>query len=335
MVNVPPVRKPLEVESLLDLMNYTPSPPWVLGGVLPENAVVMVSGLGHTSKTFLALDACVSVSTGTAWLSHFPTRHGVALYVGEDSSRTDIVRQMRKLLIGRGLTSEPPSEDLLFTVCKGASLNTDHEANRIAQLVFTVRPRLVVLDSLRYLSPGIDEDSSTEMSLVMERIKALRNIDYGDGHGPAVLLVHHNSRSGNARGSSTIFDAVDGALNLKLNKRFDRVDVKIEKRRCIEVEEFAYNNLWDLEKACLVVLENADSVTQEATAILALMAERPSIATADAVACLRANLPGAPKMTDRVLANRTDRLLQKLRNDKKIEKVRHGFWALKKGSDAK
>jgi hypothetical protein len=312
----------LEVENLDELMNNTPTPPWVLGGVLPEQAILLVSGLGHTSKTFMALDAIASVASGTPWLGHFPTKYGRALYVGEDSSRSDVVRQVRKLLWGKDLVREPPTDDMLFTVCKGAMLTSDDEAARIADLVFRHNPALLVLDSLRFLTPGTDEDSSTEMSAVMDRVKALRDL------GPAIILVHHNSLGNRPRGSTAIFDAVDGAINLRYDKTKDRVTAKIEKRRCIEVQDFVYHHLWDEIKAVMVVLEGEAKLSPEAQAVLAMFRERGECSTADAVACCKVNGNGFDKLAPLVLANRVDRLLQVLKREGYVKRTSRGHWVL-------
>lgn len=326
-----PNQSKLNVENLTELFTNVPQTPWVLGGVLPESSIVMVSGLGHTSKTFLALDACAAVASGTAWLGHFPTRQGVALYVGEDSGRADITRQMRKLLIGRGLTSDPPSEDMLFAVCQGASLNTEQQAQRVAELIFRTQPRLVVLDSLRYLTPGKDEDSSTDMGQVMDFIKGLRDIVYADdgesGGGPAILLIHHNSLGNRPRGSTAIFDAVDGAINLRVNhKKGGQIEAKIEKRRCIEVPDFAYLNLWDLDSTLLEFVQPVEKETNEEGAILALLNERKTISTADATACVKANTKNGEELSSSVISNRTARLLQKLKSSGKVLKTDRGTW---------
>jgi predicted ATP-dependent serine protease len=325
-------KQPLCAENLTDLFTNTEPPVWVLGGVLPESAIVLVSGLGHTSKTFLALDACLSVASGAAWMGHFPTRQGTALYVGEDSSRTDVVRQMRKLLIGREQASNPPYDSLFFAVCQGATLNTDNEAARIADLIFKLQPRLVVLDSLRFLTPGVDEDSSTEMSTVIDRVKGLRDILFTRGNndeqsGPGILLIHHNSLGGRARGSTAIFDGVDGAINLSHNKKNDLVTAAIQKRRCIEVPEFAYHHLWDLERAELVVQdESSKPLPHEEQAVVQFFIERKVLTTADVTACLKANGKGFDKLSAPVLSNRVSRLLQKLKNSGKITKPTRGEW---------
>lgn len=321
------VKPQLTLETFLEMGNNVPATPWVLQEVLPEQSVVMVSGLGHTSKTFLALDACLSVAYGIPWLGHFPTTQGVALYVGEDSPRHDVLKQMRKLLVGRKLTGQEVPDDLLFCVTQGASLSTEEEANRIAQAIFRVRPKLVVLDSLRYLSIGADENDSTAMSKVIDHVKALRNL------GPAVMLIHHNSLGSRPRGSTTIYDGVDGAINVKYDKRKDLVSAVIEKRRCITAENFCYHHLWDQQSAILEYVALKDAGASEDKLLLALLTERGTISTAQAVSCITANTKNSDQLTVAVLANRTNRALQRLKVAGLAGKNGRGEWSLVSGSE--
>lgn len=312
----------MKAETLLEMMNNTAPPPAVIEGVLPERSVVLISGLGHTSKTFLALEACLAVARGEPWLGKFPTVQGTALYVGEDSPKHDVTRQMRKLLRGHKVGGEELVElapDLLFTVNEGATLSHEKGVARIAELVLKVEPALLVLDSLRQLTRGVDENDSTELSKALGGVRDLADT------GPGVLLIHHNSRAGNARGTTAIFDTVDGHLNLRPNKRKDWVEATVEKRRCIEATDFAYFHLWDHEEARLEFVDEVERPNGEVALLLALLGERKWIRTGDASTALVSNVRG---ITPKAAESRASRHLQLLLSQKRVSRPGRGIWCL-------
>jgi hypothetical protein len=67
------------------------------------------------------------------------------------------------------------------------------------------KPDLVVLDSFRSLTPGLDENDTKQTAAVLDALRRLFHT-----RGPAGLLIHHTNKSGkDFRGASSIRDACD------------------------------------------------------------------------------------------------------------------------------
>lgn len=310
----------MQVESLLGLFNNTAPVASVIEQLAPESSLTLVSGLGHTGKTFFALEAMTAVARGVPFLGHFPTRRSVTMYVGEDSPRHDIVKQMRKLLTGHQLSSADIEHDnMLFAVNEGANFGTKKEAEKVAQLVFKYQPSLVVFDSLKALTPGVDENDATQMEEAMGRFRGIAQI------GPAVVLLHHNTlASQRPRGSGAIFNEVDGHLNLIVNRRREWIDARIEKRRTIEANDFAFYHLWDLEQARLEFVEEDELPDPDLALVRQVVKERGTVNNATVIAALTAN---NPKLRPKAAENRAARLLQRLeRHEGCVKKVSRGTW---------
>lgn len=308
----------LGVENIDEVEHSTTPFDWVIRGVMPRESLTLLTGKGHTSKTFLGLDAAIAVATGGKWIGEFPAIQGRALYVGEDNSKPGTLRQIRKLRVGRNLRNAHIVDGLLFTLNQGAALWPDRKCALIAELVEFYDIDLLVLDSLRALAPGRDEDSSTDMEAVMANAKALRDL------GPAVILIHHEGHSGGAkpRGSSVIYDQTDGQISLSYSKRKDLCHATIAKRRTIDINDFKYKLVWDTEMARLEL--DGTTVSGDDKLLLEWMETqgRP-VTTAELTAVIRNEHPdlGEPSVK-----TRCNRAIARLDAGKRVAKVKYGVW---------
>jgi hypothetical protein len=315
-----PVRETpkLRVENIEEVETNTPPFDWVIRGVMPRESLTLITGKGHTSKTFLGLDAAIAVATGSKWIGEFQAMKGRALYVGEDNSRPGTLKQVRKLRVGRNLRNAALVDGLLFTLVQNAALWPDKKCQLIADLVDYYDIDLLVLDSLRALAPGRDEDSSTDMETVMTNVKGLRDL------GPAVILIHHEGHAGGGkpRGSSAIYDQVDGQISLSYSKRRDLCYATIAKRRTIDINDFKYKLIWDNESARLEL--DGTTVSGDDKMLLDWMIEqdRP-VSTADIHMLVRNANPNLSEASSKTKANR---ILTRLDALQRVVRVRHGVW---------
>lgn len=69
--------------------------------------------------------------------------------------------------------------------------------------------RLLIIDNLACLTPGIDENSKKEWDQINQWLLELRAI------GTAVIMIHHTGKSGKQRGTSAREDLLDFSIDLK------------------------------------------------------------------------------------------------------------------------
>lgn len=83
-----------------------------------------------------------------------------------------------------------------------------------------------MLDTLARCAIGLEENSSKEMGLFAE---AMRLVSVQTG--AHVMVVHHNNKSGEYRGSSALTAAVDTHISLERGDNGDYVTLKFEKQK--------------------------------------------------------------------------------------------------------
>jgi hypothetical protein len=222
-----------------------PETSWILGGVIAEQSVVLVSGAPKTSKSWVALEIAVALSSGTRAFGKLWTPkdgRSTALFMVEDAL-VDVRRRLGALARGRDIKPEDALKRI--SLLSRGRLNLQ-EPEDLASLIATLRmlpevPALLVLDPFIHLHSA-DENSATEMAPVMDALRTVRDV-----LGCSVLVVHHSSKASKensgrtggqkARGSSAIHGAVDGGFYMGLDSKTENTwinDVETETKsgRC-------------------------------------------------------------------------------------------------------
>lgn len=202
------------------------SPAWLLAraslkqkflieGAIPERAITLIAGAPGEKKSWIAYAACLSVARGLGWLGFDAPEEGPGpvLVANFDNPTAELGRRFLRL----GLRPEDPitfhTRDDVRT--SDAMLRLPDRAQLLQTIVARLRPRLVVIDSLRQ-AHTVDENSSKEMAEVMAVLKSLTV------HGAAVVVVHHTKKPGpkddglgallSMRGSGEIAGSTDAAI---------------------------------------------------------------------------------------------------------------------------
>jgi len=190
----------LSLEEVLSL----PAPEPLIEGVLDRGTTTMLYGAPATGKSFVALHWAWSIATGRAWLGH-EVEAGRALYVAAEgvSGLGERVRALRLAWPGE-------VEDRLQFRTSAVNLTNSAEVADIAATVAAREVDFVVLDTLARVAGDAEENSSTAMSGIVRAVDTIR----AARPGCTVVLVHHEGKSGDLRGSSAILGALDVALRL-------------------------------------------------------------------------------------------------------------------------
>jgi hypothetical protein len=154
---------------------------WIVENLIPEGSVNVGIGDSGLGKSPLFYQMGVSVSEGIPFLGHSTTK-GLVVYVDFENGLLQIHGLIRRIAEHVGLT-RPPEE--LLTWSYGAANKPN-----VGQIITSVQPRLLIIDSLRDYEPEAEKENSTAAKLLQDlRVLARK-------YGTAFLLIHHTRKPG-------------------------------------------------------------------------------------------------------------------------------------------
>lgn len=187
-----------------DMLSMT-VPPYLLKGYLYRSTVARLVGASGTGKSFLALSIAVAVRGGREWFGHRTREANVVYVVAEGAAGMGL--RLRALRQAWGLKDTGVAFlTMPVQMCDGEEWDAF-----LAECVER-EPGLVILDTQARMTLGVDENSNTDMGIVVEAADRLKRAT-----GACVLLVHHtgHERDDRARGASSMKGAMDTELILK------------------------------------------------------------------------------------------------------------------------
>lgn len=178
-----------------------PGPEPLVWGLLNRNTEAWMIGAPGSLKSFVALDLAGAVAAGREWCGHRTEKANV-LYVAAEGERGMVLRTRAYIKQHGGM----PGVTLLPYPVQIKS--TDGQWQALEQIVREGDYGLVVIDTQHRVSTGLEENSATDMGVMVAAVGRLKRAS-----GACVLVVHHTGRNGgDARGSS----AIDGAQDTEL-----------------------------------------------------------------------------------------------------------------------
>jgi RecA-family ATPase len=187
----------LDVERML--VTEPPPVPWVVEPLLAEACVTMLAGREGQGKSMLAMALAAAIGHGAS-IAGLDCREGRVLYVDAENGEREAHRRVHGLGVKPG--------QLVYVEAVGFNLAKD--VGLIADLVAQHEPTVVVLDSLRSLAPGLDENDSRPVEAALRPVSRL-----AQNKGIPVVLLHHAGKLGlEYRGSTAIGAAVEIGFTL-------------------------------------------------------------------------------------------------------------------------
>ncbi|MBS3021746.1 hypothetical protein DJFAAGMI_04522 [Comamonas sp. PE63] len=232
------------------IVEAAPSPNWRVKYVLPVTGIAAIYGASASGKSFVSLELAAAIAEGSPFFG-YATKPAAVLYVvleGEGGIRGRVLAWQR-------YKARTMPEGMRFLL-QPFRLNDPQD---VAELAAMCPPGCVVfIDTLNRSAPGMDENSSKDMSAVIEGAKMLQRLISG-----LVVLVAHTGKDGSKglRGHSSLFAALDAAVLIERNgdARSWRVD-KAKDGRDGETHYFRLNVVevgmdedGDVMTSCVVV----------------------------------------------------------------------------------
>lgn len=193
-------RPKLRVLDVDRMLSTQPEPvPWLIERFAVPGTITMVAGREGQGKSMLALALATAVGHGAAFLG-MGCAPGRVLVVDAENGEHEAHRRIHGMGVKR--------ETLIYVEAEGFSLSKDLAL--LEALVAEHKPQLLVLDSLRSLTPSLDENDSAQAEAAVRPVQALVR-----RHNCACLLLHHAGKGGHEyRGSTALGAAVEIGFTL-------------------------------------------------------------------------------------------------------------------------
>ncbi len=218
-----PPAKRVKLLSLPELY-AKPDPEFLIEKVLVVGTTALFTAKEESYKSFFATDMGLCVATGKPWHGFRVLRQGTVVYIAAEGAsglkrRVQAWSQYHKETIKkeRFLVLDEPLQ-----IAKA-----DDRAALVAE-VAALKPSLIILDTLRRCSVGLDENSAQDMGLFTDALG-----DLAAKTGACVLAIHHNNKTGEYSGSTALAGNVDTRLTCK-RWTDDLVTLVIEKQKDFE-----------------------------------------------------------------------------------------------------
>jgi len=233
---------------------------WAVKGLIPKEAITLLSARGGMGKTILSISVADAVTKGIPFLGLETTKMPV-VYVDFENSLPTLIERIRRIDASNVLFWHPTNE------IKPPRLDSKEYE------LYKKLPEgsLLVFDTLR-ASQSRDENDSQHMAMIMQRLKELRDSGY------TILILHHTSKSSDRvyKGSTAIFDLCDHNLSLhkvkkgcytpEENESDDNTDnycYRLGTQDKTRYEPFHIFLEFDIEKGCFVIAPDPETETLE------------------------------------------------------------------------
>lgn len=209
-------RRPKEYD-LRRMRKIKPPPvPWAAEPIAAAGEVTILFGPAGIGKSLLCLAMAHCVGRGRD-LAGLKCKQGHAVYLDAENGEYEVHRRVRAL-------SDSPKG---LSIYDAGGLHLVEDIETIGHVVEEKGASLLVLDSMRALLPGSEENDSGEMAEALASCKVL-----AQQQDVAVVIIHHTKKDGETyRGSGAIKD------QCSIMFEFNRVNGDIARDRRVLVNQ--------------------------------------------------------------------------------------------------
>lgn len=193
----------------LDDLEQLPEPEWLIDNVLPATSMTTLYGAPGAAKSFWALDAALSISTGHPFHGA-DTKQGKVVYSLGEGIR-GLKYRIEAWCLAHPTADRDAIRENLVIIPKAVHLLEQHEATALINTIDSIgEVSLLIIDTFARALVGGDENSAGDVGMAVAVCDRVRDIS-----GSATLIVHHTSADGiKARGSTALPGASDAMLKM-------------------------------------------------------------------------------------------------------------------------
>ncbi|GAB3626940.1 hypothetical protein GCM10027419_17910 [Pandoraea terrae] len=200
-----------QLRSATDLMSAPPMR-WLVRDVLPATGLAALYGPPGSGKSFLLLDLCTAVASGTQWFGHFVKSPAPVVYAVLEGQGAF----GNRLRAWRTEHNNTPLPERLRLMTDPLDLKKPGDVKDLCDAVLANGGEggLIVLDTLSRAAPGMDENSASDMGNLIAACSTIQQKT-----NSMVLVVHHTGKTEGKglRGHSSLTGAVDTAIETSRN----------------------------------------------------------------------------------------------------------------------
>lgn len=191
-----------------------PERKWILKDLIVEESITVVNGFRGSGKSFYMMAMANETTWGGnvgPWKVEEPVN---AMII--DGEMPLVLLQERLKMMNRGRNRRKKQAELFLYPeayayrigLNRANLLEARWRENISESVINLKVKLLIIDNLSSLAPGIDENDKMSFDPINRWLLELRF------HGVAIVMTHHTGKTGEQRGTSAHEDHVDTALLL-------------------------------------------------------------------------------------------------------------------------
>lgn len=192
---------------------------WIIKDVLPKAELAVIYGAPGSGKTFMALDAAMSIARGIEWANK-RVKQGRVVYICAEGSGG-----FRKRLKAYEIHHKITASIIPFDVIADAPnfLMTMDSMALISQIG---QASVIVIDTFSRTMPGGNENSGEDVGMAIAQCKAIH-----EATGAIIILIHHSGKDAErgARGWSGLLGACD--TEIEITRIGDRRKGRISKQK--------------------------------------------------------------------------------------------------------
>lgn len=178
---------------------------WHIKGLLPHSELIVIYGESGSGKSFLTLDMVYAIARGTAWREHKVKQANVVYIAAESAS--GFRNRIKAYKDYHDVVGCPN----LYIIPDAPRFTEGDDIKALVRAVHSLKPGIVVVDTLSRVLAGADENSNEDMGLVVSHCSTISKVT-----GATVLLVHHSGKDATrgARGWSGLRAAADTEIEI-------------------------------------------------------------------------------------------------------------------------
>jgi putative DNA primase/helicase len=179
--------------------------PWLF-----SQGLSMVHAYRSTGKTFFSMGIACAVSTGSNFLKWLASSPAGVLYVDGEMAAVSLQERLTATLASMNIGDKPPSLHIVTPdiLSHGVPDLSTVSGQAALETVITPDIKLIVLDNLSCLCRTGQENRSESWLPVQEWCLKMRS------QGKSILLVHHDGKTKEQRGTSKKEDLLDTVIQL-------------------------------------------------------------------------------------------------------------------------